>query len=232
MSMVRRAAMTRRTATIRPPDRASAGAAGGLLVALVASFVLATAAAAQTQPVNASSVAEAMVAAQRAHLWRVAGWGTANLLAGLGLVVAMDGGSQPGWRGFGIQAAAWGAINLAIVGWAFGSGIDAPAGDLAGALAAEDAYGNILLVNLGLNVGYILVGGTLALASGQGLAHGRAVRGHGLGVVVQGLGLLVLDGIAYAGSRSRMATLQSLVDRIGSGEAAGSLDITLLSFGL
>ncbi|MDX1675689.1 MAG: hypothetical protein R3314_12915, partial [Longimicrobiales bacterium] len=153
----------------------------------------------------------------------------ASLLTGLGLLAGTGGGAHPGWRGFGVQAAAWGAINLGIVGWAFASGFDAPAGSLAGAIAAEDAYGNILLVNLGLNVGYMLVGGALAVAAGHGIARPAAVRGHGLGVVVQGLGLLVLDGIAYAGSRGRMEALQGLVDRVSAGWAPGTVDVALLT---
>lgn len=221
-----------RSSVTRAPGRGAAVIAGRLLLLLAASAVLATTAAAQIPSVTVASMGDALVDAQTAHLRRVAGWGTASLLAGLGLVVAMDGETQPGWRGFGVQAAAWGAINLAIVGWAFGAGIDAPGGDLAGALAAEDAYGNILLVNLGLNVGYILVGTTLVVAARHGLARGGAVRGHGLGVVVQGIGLLVLDSIAYAGSRSRMGVLQDLAARMGPGTAAGSLDVTLVSIGL
>lgn len=184
-----------------------------------------------TAPTVAALGAE-LVEAQRAHLWRVAAWGGASLLAGLGLIAGTSASSEPGWRGFGIQAAAWGAINLGIVGWAFASGFDAPATGLGGALAAEDAYGNILLVNLGLNVGYMLVGGALAAAAGHGIAHADAVRGHGLGVVVQGLGLLVLDGVAYAGSRARMEALQGLADRVSAGAVPGSIDVTVLSLGV
>ena len=200
-----------------------------VLFVLAGSAVAASGVAAQT-PAPVDVLGAERVDAQRAHLWRVAGWGGASLLAGLGLIAAAGGGERPGWRGFGIQSAAWGAINLGIVGWALASGFDAPAGALAGALAAEDAWGNTLLVNLGLNVGYMAVGGALAIAASHGIARPDAVRGHGLGVVVQGLGLLVLDGIAYAGSRARMASLQRLVERVEAGPVPGTLDVTLLSF--
>lgn len=199
----------------------------GLVVLSLA--VLVSGVAGQAAPVV--ELGAALGEAQRAHLWRVAGWGGASLLTGAGLIVGTDGATRPGWRGFGIQAAAWGAINLGIVAWAFGAGIDAPAATLAGGLAAEDAYGNILLVNIGLNVGYILTGGALAIVAGHGLNHGAAVRGHGLGVVVQGIGLLVLDGIAYAGSRSRLEALQGLVERVEVGAVPGSFDVTLLTLG-
>ena len=217
--------MTRRALAL---GAASALAAGAVL----ATVLLAAPAAAQVPEPTVAALGAELVEAQKAHLWRVAGWGGASLLAGIGLLAATDRDTSPGWRGFGIQAAAWGAINLGIVGWAFASGFDAPPGTLAGALAAEDGYGNILLVNLGLNVGYMAVGGALALAARHGLASPDAVRGHGLGVVAQGLGLLALDGIAYAGSRARMGALQSLVERVEVGAVPGTVDVTLLALGL
>jgi hypothetical protein len=241
---------TKKTVAHRPdaafgaaPGSVATGAVGsGLLAtAVLVAAVLATAL--LTTPVTAqvgappaateaATLGAELVGAQEAHLWRVAGWGGASLLAGIGLLAAADRQRQPGWHGFGVQAAAWGAINLGIVAWAFTAGIDAPDGTLAGALAAEDAYGNILLVNLGLNVGYMAVGGALALAASHGLTRADAVRGHGLGVVVQGLGLLALDGIAYAGSRARMGSLRSLVERVEVGAAPGTVDVTLVSLGL
>lgn len=209
----------------------------GFLLAAMAAATLAAAgfaapAAAQDIVPTVSTLGAELVDARNAHLLRVAGWGGASLIAGIGLIAATEPQRHPGWRGFGIQAAAWGAINLGIVAWAFASGMDAPSGTLAGALAAEDAYGNILLVNLGLNVGYMAVGGALALAAGRGLAHPDAVRGHGLGVVVQGLGLLALDGIAYAGSRGRMDALVSLAERVDAGSVPGTVELTLISLGL
>ncbi|MEJ2504538.1 MAG: hypothetical protein P8177_14720 [Gemmatimonadota bacterium] len=165
---------------------------------------------------GAVEIGEALVRSQDAHLRRVAVWGGASLLAGLGLIAASRDGS-PGRRGFGIQSAAWGAINLGIVAWATAAGSEPPGPGLAGVLEAENAWGDILLLNLGLNVGYVAVGTTLAVAAGRGLRSGDAVRGHGLGIIVQGLGLLALDGVAYAASRGRMAALQRLLEQVDVG---------------
>ena len=208
--------------------------AGGLVAVAVALAVMVawTTPVSGQAPAPSASLAEELVAAQEAHLWRVAGWGGANLLVGLGLHGAADRRGQPGWYGFGIQAAAWGAINLGIVGWAFAAGLDPAASTVAGALAAEDAYGNILLLNLGLNVGYMAVGATLAIAAAHGLAHGQAVRGHGIGLMAQGLGLFALDGIAYAASRARMDRLQGLVEGVDVGLGpGGGVQVTLVSLG-
>ncbi len=89
------------------------------------------------------------------------------------------------------------------MGWAFASGLDAPAGTLAGSLAAS-----------------------------HGLAHADAVPGHGIGLIAQGLGFFVFDGIAYAGSRARVDGLRSLVERVEVGVVPGTVDVTLVSLGL
>ena len=144
--------------------------------------------------------------AQRAHLWRVGAWGAANLAAGSALFLFSDAEMRPGRRAFGMQAAAWGAINtgIAVAGLAGGAGPDSLWAD---ALGAENAYADILLVNLGLNVGYIAVGGTLIAVAGRGVSTPDAWRGHGSALVVQGLGLFVLDGLAYIGTRARLGAL-------------------------
>ena len=97
--------------------------------------------------------------AQRGHLWR----------------------DRPTRRGFGIQTAAWGAINVAIATWGLASGREDPALGLAGALRAEDAHAHVLLVNLGLNTGYLAIGSALAVAGSRGMRSGPAVKGHGWG---------------------------------------------------
>lgn len=184
-----------------------------LVLAAGAVAALATPAGAQTPGLSAGAMSFELLEAQRAHLSRVARWGAASLVVGLGLVTATRSGRWPAGRGFGIQAAVWGAINLTIVAWTFGTGFGAPATTVAGALAAEDGYGNMLLLNVGLNVGYTAVGVTLAVVASHGVARARSVRGHGLGLAVQGLGLLVLNGITWAGSLGRMELLRLLVEQ-------------------
>jgi len=175
---------------------------------------------------------QALAQAQRDHLWRVAAWGGLNLAAGLVLVGGASAKEHPTRRGFGIQTAAWGAINLGIATWGLASGPAQGAPGLAGALAAEDGYAHVLLVNLGLNVGYAAVGTAVVVASRHGLRGGPTVRGHGSAVLLQGLGLLALDGLAYAGSRGRLEALRGLVATLEPGPAAGTVSATLLSLPL
>ena len=106
---------------------------GGALLVLAFAGGLAAQSAPAPAAATVPELAEALRAAQREHLQRVAWWGGLNLAAGLALATTAGGG-HPTRRGFGIQTAAWGAINLAIVGAAHFGGFDAPATTLADAL--------------------------------------------------------------------------------------------------
>ena len=154
---------------------------------------------------------------QEAHLWRVGAWGLANAVGGTVLFLAADRDRQPWPRAFGMQATAWGVINtgIAVVGLASGSGETTT--EWAAALAAENGYADVLLLNLGLNVGYAAAGATLWAVAGRGVSAPNAWRGHGQALVLQGLGLFVLDGIAYLATRAR---LDALVDLAGAASLA------------
>lgn len=152
--------------------------------------------------------------AEQAHLRRVGLWGLANAAAGAAVALSTPRDEDPGRHGFGVQTAGWGIINLGIAaaGLAF-SGRGDPPETRAQALAAESRWGQILVLNEGLNVGYMMAGGALVVASGRGLERGDEVRGHAWAVVLQGLGLFVLDGVAWWGHRERMGEFGDLLDR-------------------
>ena len=179
-------------------------------VALLGILVLPSPWAAAQSGATVESLSVELAEAQRAHLWRVGAWGAANVAAGSALFLLSDAEARPGRRAFGMQAAAWGAINagIAVAGLAGGDG--SPDTLWADALGAENAYADILLVNLGLNVGYMAVGGTLLAVASRGVSSPDAWRGHGSALVLQGLGLFVLDGLAYLGTRARLDALVGL----------------------
>lgn len=151
--------------------------------------------------------AAAYQAAQRAHLWRVAAWGGLNAAGGLALMASgRSRTAHPTRWGFGVQSAAWGLINVGIatVGhWT----LDAPPTEAAALRDAERRLHDILLFNLGLNVGYAGVGAALVAAGAHDVDHARSWRGHGSALILQGAGLFVLDGIAWLAARSRLADL-------------------------
>ena len=177
-----------------------------LVVALLA-------AAAHAQPLAQAAEVGALSAALRAdqdaHLRRVGAWGLANAVGGAVLVLASSRSERPGHWAFGVQSAAWGVVNVGIAAVGLAGGGEATA-DWAAAITAENGYADVLLVNLGLNVGYAAVGGTLLAVAGRGVPTPAAWRGHGAALVVQGLGLLVLDGVAYLGTRARLGALVDL----------------------
>jgi hypothetical protein len=156
---------------------------------------------------------EARIEGERAHLRRVGIWGGANLLAGTALAMTTDDDRE--WVGaFGWQSAGWGAVNgaIALVGLLRSS--DPDPSSAAEAQAAEDRLAHILLVNLGLNVGYMGVGTTMMMLAGDEPPTSGRIRGHGGAVVLQGLGLFALDLMAYLESRERLAGYRELLDRV------------------
>ena len=133
---------------------------------------------------------DSLLLAERSHLVRLLAWGAASVVAGTALLVLVAarrgaGGGSPLLANFAVQCAAWGAIDLAIAGLAWRG------------LALRDVHGatkldRLLWLNTGLDVGYVAVGVALAVVGWQ-LGRRLGLVGAGLGVVVQGLALLVLD---------------------------------------
>lgn len=131
--------------------------------------------------------ADTLLALERGHLQRLVVWAVLSILCGTGTLawLAVRQRSLPLIRHFAIQTAAWGAVNVAIVAWAWRG------------LAFRDFAGaqrllNILWLNTGLDLGYAAVGVTLAI-TGWRFGERAGVTGAGLGVVVQGLALALLD---------------------------------------
>lgn len=130
---------------------------------------------------------DTLLAAERGHLTRLLAWGALSVIAGTAILVllAVQRARSPLLLNFGIQTAAWGAIDLGLTGAAWRGLAER---DLSGATRLS----NLLWLDTGLDVGYIGVGVTLAAA---GWALGRRVGavGAGIGIIIQGLALLLLD---------------------------------------
>jgi hypothetical protein len=161
------------------------------------------------------ALAQARVDAERGHLARLGLWAGANVVAGAGLLALARPETSPlpapatMLEGFAVQSLAWGAINLAIVGAGLLSTPTVPT-TRAAALSAEDDFAKVLWVNVGLDAGYMMAGGTMLAASAFGAAPAEQWRSHGAGIVMQGLGLGVLDAVAVWDSDEREQALQAL----------------------
>ena len=140
--------------------------------------------------------ADTLLAAERAHLLRLALWGAASLLIGTALVAVLRLGRprSPLLKHFGIQTGAWGAVELGVALF------------LLPPLALRDLSGATRLdrrvwMNIGLDVGYVLVGITLVVIGWRAVRRFGLV-GAGMAIVLQGAALAVLD-LLLAGQISR-----------------------------
>jgi hypothetical protein len=136
--------------------------------------------------------ADTLQAFERAHLLRLAVWGAASILAGSAILAWLRVGSHRSvllWH-FALQCAAWGTVDgaIALAQWS-----RVVARDMAGATRLD----RLLWLNIGLEAGCVLVGVTLAL-TGWRLGRRLGLVGAGIGVVVQGSALVVLDLVLAA----------------------------------
>lgn len=131
--------------------------------------------------------ADTLLAAERGHLLRLALWGALSVVVGTGVwgVLAVRRVRSPLLLNFAIQTGAWGAVDLAICAAAWRT---LRLRDLAGAIALD----RFLWFNIGLDAGYVAVGATLAIV-GWRLTRSLALVGAGIGIIVQGSALAVLD---------------------------------------
>jgi hypothetical protein len=130
---------------------------------------------------------DTLLVAEKNHLVRLLFWGAASMLAGTIILVLLTVRRvrAPVLTHFALQMTAWGAIDLMLVALAWR------------ALQPRDfdaarRLDRFVWLNAGLDVGYVAVGATLIIASWViGRRHGPI--GAGLGIIVQGLALLLLD---------------------------------------
>jgi hypothetical protein len=131
--------------------------------------------------------ADTVLHAEQQHLLRLLFWAGLSILAATGVatMMAVRRVRSPFLAHFAIQMGAWGVVIGAIagLGW-FGAQLR----DVSGAARLE----RLLWMNIGLDAGYVAVGVVLALFAWM-IARKMAAVGAGVGIVVQGLALLLID---------------------------------------
>lgn len=136
---------------------------------------------------------------QRTLANRLLLWAGLNVVAGLGLL----GSPDPFWRGLGVQALAWGAINaaIALIGRrAARQGRQRGGAGSQGEERAARSLRRLLWINTGLDVLYVAGGLALALVRGPGSAF---LLGTGWGIVIQGAFLFLFDLVHALGVPQR-----------------------------
>jgi hypothetical protein len=130
--------------------------------------------------------ADTLLNLERGHLLRLGLWAAASVIVGALLLILLRRQNRATFvRHFAIQMLAWGAVEGALVasGWN---------GLALRDYASATQFQKFLWLNVGLDAGYVGVGLTLA-ATAWVLGKRLGGLGAGVGVVVQGFLLLVLD---------------------------------------
>ncbi len=131
--------------------------------------------------------ADALFDVERLHVLKLLVWGAISVGVGTALLAFLRVRRVDSdlLQHFAIQSAAWGVIDIAIAVWAR-QGLALR--DLASAVALD----RFVWLNVGLDIGYVAVGATLAL-TGWKLGRRLGLVGAGTGVIVQGCALTLLD---------------------------------------
>jgi hypothetical protein len=131
--------------------------------------------------------ADTLLAAERALLLRLLAWGALSVLAGTAILAGLRlrHRSSALLEQFAMQMAGWGTLELAFVALSWRALAQR---DLSSATRLD----RLLWLNAGLDIGYVLVGVSLAV-TGWTLGRRLGAVGAGIGVIVQGTALLLLD---------------------------------------
>jgi hypothetical protein len=140
--------------------------------------------------------ADTLLRAEQQHLLRLIFWGGLSIISATALaaMLVVRRIRSPFLGHFAGQTAVWGVgiTILAAIEWHF-----AQLRDVSGAARLE----RLLWMNIGLEVGYVAVGITLVCAAWY-FARRLGGVGAGIGIVVQGLALLLID-LQFAATISR-----------------------------
>jgi hypothetical protein len=135
--------------------------------------------------------ADTLQAAERAHLLRLLIWSAGSIVAGTAVIAWLRASalhSQP-LKQFAVQCLAWGTVEAAI---GIAMLIRLAPRDVASATRLD----RLLWLSIGLDVGYLLIGGLLVILGRLGKRPGMI--GAGMAVIVQGGALVLLDLILAA----------------------------------
>lgn len=131
--------------------------------------------------------ADTLLRAEQQHLLRLLVWASLSVVAATSIAATLAARRVRSelLQHFALQTVLWGLVIGAIAGIGLRQ---AQLRDVAGAARLE----RLVWMNVGLDVGYVGVGFALALAAWV-LARKMSVVGAGVGIVVQGLALLVIE---------------------------------------
>ncbi|HUQ80173.1 MAG TPA: hypothetical protein VM076_03485 [Gemmatimonadaceae bacterium] len=140
---------------------------------------------------------DTLFAAERSHLLRVMLWAVTSATLGTALVafITLRRIAAPILQGFAVQVVAWGLFELivAATSWQLLTMRD---------VSAATRLDRLTWLHVGLDAGIVGIGVALTVVAWM-LGRRVALVGAGLGIVVQGLGLLVLN-LTFASVLARL----------------------------
>ncbi len=128
-------------------------------------------------------------------------WSLLSIITGSALQLNI----QPFWKQFGLQSLLWGAIDAALALFGYNGANKKEGryhlGELDETEIQKDtrSFYRILLINFGLDIGYIALGAWLIAR----FKTRSDRRGMGLGILIQGLWLFFFDGFLSQEVRSK-----------------------------
>lgn len=139
---------------------------------------------------------DTLLRAEQQHLLRLLVWAGLSIVAATGLAATLTARRirSPLLGQFALLTAAAGVVIGAVAAISLRG---AALRDLAGAARLE----RLVWMNVGLDIGYVGIGATLALVAWS-LARRMSLVGAGVGIAIQGLALLVLE-LQFAAAISR-----------------------------
>jgi hypothetical protein len=140
--------------------------------------------------------ADVLLSAEREYLLRLLAWSALSIFLGTTVVVVLAARRvrSPLLNHFAAQTIAWGIVVALLAGLAWRA---LHLRDVGGAALLE----RLLWMRVGLDIGLVAVGATLGI-TGRVTGRRAGMIGAGVGVIVQGLALLLLD-LQFAGVISR-----------------------------
>ena len=138
-------------------------------------------------------------------------WALGNIALG-GIMTARESGSK---KYFHQMNAGWNVVNLAIAGFGYYNAINADTVlTLYKSFSEQKTIENILLLNAGLDVGYMMAGLWLAEKSKNNSKNKNRLKGYGQSLVLQGCFLFVFDLSLYYLHNTNNEILRSVLENI------------------
>jgi hypothetical protein len=174
------------------------------------------------QPGFQDSVANARVKLQTNNMWVLGAWAGANIIQG-SISASNTTGSDHYFHQMNVY---WNIANLAVAGLGMLAAKKQLAAEhtFAGNLKEQHKIESLLLLNMGLDVGYITTG--LYLKERGNRLNLNQPSGYGSSLLLQGGFLLIFDIIQYAGHRRNGKLLEKKLSDWQLGPAGNGLGLT------